>query len=383
MIDTSNWNLNTEIWGNSLGAYLVAIATTLFLALVSWSLLRLVGQRVHKLNRERNLQLYLLVQALGASRLGLLLVVVGALVMQRLTWGANAYAWMQAIFVMALVLQFMVWGNRALTAWSERFSGEDFVDRAAQRTTMKMLLFFGRLMVFVLGLLIIVDNLPGVDITALVASLGIGGIAVALAVQSILSDIFASLTITLDKPFVLGDFIIVDDHLGAVENIGLKTTRIRSLSGEQLVFSNADLLSSRIRNFKRMEQRRVAFEIQATYDTPIEKIRKIPGRFREIIESLEDTRFDRAHFKAHGAHSLDFEIVYYVHGPDYNLYMDRQQAINLAIHEFFEEEGIEFAFPTQTLYLKNDDAKVEEARQAVAEVNREKLTLGRRDVPES
>jgi small-conductance mechanosensitive channel len=358
-MDWSNWKLDTEVWGNTVIAYIIALATILVVALVVWAALRLVGRRLHKLNRERNLQVFLLVKALESTRLGLMLIVVGALVLQRLSWGANAYPWMQAVFVLALVLQLLVSGNHALTAWSERFSGDEFIDRAAQKTTMKMLLFFGRLFMYVLGALIIVDNLPGVDITALVASLGVGGIAVALAVQSILSDIFASLTITLDKPFVLGDFIIVGDHLGVVENIGLKTTRIRSLSGEQLIFSNADLLSSRIRNFKRMEQRRVAFEIQATYDTPIEKVRKIPGRIKEIIEELEDTRFDRAHFKAHGSHSLDFEIVYYIHGPDYNLYMDRQQAINLAIHEFFEEEGIEFAFPTQTLYLKNDDKKIE------------------------
>ncbi|MFW6354874.1 MAG: mechanosensitive ion channel family protein, partial [Verrucomicrobiota bacterium] len=168
-----------------------------------------------------------------------------------------------------------------------------------------------------------------------------------------------------DQPFVIGDFIIVGDSMGSVEHIGLKTTRVRSLSGEQLVFANNDLLTSRIRNFKRMYQRRVPFKVGVTFDTPLDKIRKIAPKFKEIIEGLPDTRFDRAHFQAHGSHSLDFEIVYYIEGPDYNLYMDRQEAINLATHEYFLEQGIEFAFPTQTVYHRQDDPQIAAALRAV------------------
>jgi len=200
-------------------------------------------------------------------------------------------------------------------------------------------------------LLLALDNM-GVDITALIAGLGIGGIAVALALQNVLGDLFASLSIVLDKPFVIGDFIIVDDLLGTVERIGLKTTRVRSLYGEQLVFSNSDLLNSRIRNYKRMFERRILFSIGVTYQTPHEKLATIPGIIREVIESQEQVRFDRAHFKEYGDSALKFEIVYYVLVPDYNTHMDIQQAINLAIVRRFEEEKIEFAFPTQTLYLK-------------------------------
>ncbi len=177
-------------------------------------------------------------------------------------------------------------------------------------------------------LLLALDNL-GVDVTALVAGLGVGGIAVALAVQSILGDLFASLSIVLDKPFVIGDFIIVGDLLGTVENVGIKTTRVRSLSGEQLIFSNADLLNSRIRNYGRMYERRVVFTVGVTYDTPRHK--------------LEDF-------------SLDFETVYYVQDPAYNLYMDIQQAINLELYQRFADEGIEFAYPTQTLFLAKETA---------------------------
>jgi small-conductance mechanosensitive channel len=205
---------------------------------------------------------------------------------------------------------------------------------------------------YVLVLLMVLDNL-GVDVTALVASLGIGGVAVALAVQNILTDLFACLSISIDKPFVLGDFIIVGDLLGTVEHIGLKTTRVRSLSGEQLIFSNNDLLGSRVRNFKRMYERRVVFTFGVVYQTRHEQLRRIPDMVRAIIEARENTRFDRAHFKAYGDSSLDFEVVYYVLVPDYNIYMDIQQAINLDLFERFEKEGIGFAYPTRTVYMQN------------------------------
>ena len=194
----------------------------------------------------------------------------------------------------------------------------------------------------------------GQPITPLIAGLGIGGIAVALAAQNILGDLFASVSIVLDKPFVLGDFIIVDDKMGSIEYIGLKTTRLRSLSGEQLVFSNTDLLKSRIHNYKRMRERRVLFTIGATYDTPYEKVAAIPAMLREIIESQQPVRFDRAHFARYGDSALIFEVVYYVLAADYNIYMNVQQAVNLAIFRRFEEEKIEFAFPTQTVFLRND-----------------------------
>jgi small-conductance mechanosensitive channel len=215
---------------------------------------------------------------------------------------------------------------------------------------MNALGFVGRLVLWSIILLLILDNL-GVNVTALVAGLGVGGIAVALAVQNILGDLFASLSIALDKPFAVGDFLIIDEHLGSVEHIGLKTTRLRSLSGEQLVFSNTDLLGSRIRNYGRMYERRVMFKIGVTYQTPREKLELIPGIIRQAVEAQQQVRFDRSHFQSYGDFALVFETVYYVLGPDYNLYMDIQQAINLSIHEGFEEHAIEFAYPTQTVHV--------------------------------
>ena len=185
------------------------------------------------------------------------------------------------------------------------------------------------------------------------AGLGVGGIAVALAVQNILGDLFASLSIVIDKPFVIGDFIVVGEFMGTVEHVGLKTTRVRSLGGEQLVFANSDLLASRVRNYKRMNERRILFQFGVLYQTTAEQLEAIPQRVREVIETLEEVRFDRAHFFRFGESSYDFEVVYWMQNPDYARYMDAQQQINLGLVRAFKDMGVEFAYPTRTLYLES------------------------------
>lgn len=250
-----------------------------------------------------------------------------------------------------MLLQCGFWVSCGLDFWlRHRLARGDASELGAREMTRSLLSFLGRVVLWSLVVLLILDNL-GLNVSALVASLGIGGIAVALAVQSILGDLFASLSIAIDKPFVIGDFIIVDDLMGSVEHVGLKTSRIRSLSGEQIIFSNNDLLKSRIRNYKRMQERRIAFAIGVTYDTPEDALAKIPGLIREAIETQTNVRFDRSHFKGLGAFSLDFEAVYYVLQPDYSIYMDIQQAINLTLVREFAQRKIEFAFPTQTLHV--------------------------------
>jgi small-conductance mechanosensitive channel len=201
----------------------------------------------------------------------------------------------------------------------------------------------------------ILDNF-GVNITTLVASLGIGGIAVALAVQNILGDLFSSLSILLDKPFVVGDFITVDGISGTVQYVGLKTTRIRSLSGEEIVISNSDLLKSRIHNNRRQETRRIVFSVGVTYDVTEQQLEMIPGMLKDIVSSKENVKFDRAHFKSYGASSLDFEVVYTMQTADYGVFMDTQQGINFEMFRRFNREGIEFAYPTQTVKLSNPEA---------------------------
>jgi small-conductance mechanosensitive channel len=191
----------------------------------------------------------------------------------------------------------------------------------------------------------------GVDITAVVAGLGVGGIAVALAVQNILGDLFASLAIALDKPFIVGDFIVVGDFAGSVERVGLKTTQVRSISGEQIVLPNSDLLGSRLRNFKRMRERRIVMQFGVTYETPVPVLADLPGIVRAIITDVPGTRFDRAHLQGFGASSLDFEVVYHVLDPDYGASMDCQQAVMLRLLEECARRGVDFAYPTRTVHI--------------------------------
>lgn len=252
--------------------------------------------------------------------------------------------------VTGLVLQAGLWASGMARDWVERRSAARAGVEGDAIMALALLGFAVRVGIWTVVVLFILDQL-GFNITALVAGLGIGGVAIALAVQNILGDLFASLSIVLDRPFVVGDFIVVDDLLGTVERVGIKTTRLRSLGGEMLVFSNSDLLKSRIRNFKQMSQRRVLFTVGVTYETPAEQVRAITGMLREAIEAQRRTRFDRAHFKEYGDSALVFEAVYYVLDADYNFYMDTQEAINLAILARFAGEGIDFAYPTRTLRI--------------------------------
>jgi small-conductance mechanosensitive channel len=254
--------------------------------------------------------------------------------------------------VIALLVQGALWANALLEHKLQGYFNRQMETDPASATTVAMLSFVGKVILWAMVLLLVLANL-GIDVTALIAGLGIGGIAIALASQNILGDLFSALSIMLDKPFVLGDFIIVDDSFGNIEKIGLKTTRVRSLTGEQLVISNADLLQSRIRNFKRMQERRILFSIGVTYQTPADKLETIPELIRQIIVSQEDVRFDRSHFKEYGDSALVFETVYYVLTPNYNRYMDIQHDINLTLYRTFEREGIDFAYPTRTVYLEN------------------------------
>ncbi len=204
--------------------------------------------------------------------------------------------------------------------------------------------------IWVLGIIFLIDNL-GYNVTTLIAGLGIGGIAIALAAQTILGDLFSYFVIFFDRPFEIGDFIIIDDKMGVVEYIGIKTTRLRTLNGEQLVCSNTDLTNARLHNYKRMQKRRVVFTLGVTYQTSYIKLSQIPEIVKDIITKRSNVQFDRGHFSKYGAFSLDFEFVYYILDADYNTFMDEQQAIYLAIFAAFEQNEIEFAYPTQTLFL--------------------------------
>jgi small-conductance mechanosensitive channel len=226
-------------------------------------------------------------------------------------------------------------------------------DKTGRVKQARGIIVLAQILLWIAGILFLIDNM-GYNITTIITGLGIGGIAIALATQAILGDLFSYFVIFFDKPFEIGDFIIVGDKMGSVEYVGIKTTRLRSLGGEELIFSNTDLTNSRVHNYKRMEKRRIVFSFRISYNTAPEKIRKVPDMVRKIIESQPDTQFDRAHFLSFGDFSLNFEVVYNVLSPDYNLYMDRQQEMNLEIFNAFKKEGIGFAYPTQQLIFNNN-----------------------------
>ena len=290
-------------------------------------------------------------QIVGATRLPFMIGVAILAGASQLELSARHEKWLHYGWIVVLVLQIALWANRLITVAVERAFEHHRQTNPSGATHLMVAGLIARIVLWSLATLVALDNL-GFNISTLMASLGIGGIAVALAVQNILGDVFSSVSIALDKPFVIGDFIVVDGYMGTVEYVGLKTTRIRSLGGEQIVFSNTELLKNRIRNFKRMQDRRVQFEFGVAYETALEDIEQIPRMVEEIVRSCEpDTRFDRAHFKSYGDSALQFEVVYYMLDPDYNKYMDIQQTINQTLLRRFRERGISFAYPTRTLYV--------------------------------
>ncbi|MDR5880445.1 mechanosensitive ion channel family protein [Caballeronia sp. LZ032] len=258
------------------------------------------------------------------------------------------------LWFLVVGFQLALWVNHGVSVWTARRLDSAAVT-AHNPVITTMMSWMLRALLWSVLLLAVLANM-GVNITAFVASLGVGGVAVALAVQSILSDLFASLAIGLDKPFEIGDFIVFNDVAGSIEHIGLKTTRIRSLSGEQIVCSNTELLKNTIHNYKRMAERRIVFGFGVTYDTKPEQLREVPQIVKTAVEAAGTTRFDRAHLKQFGESSLDFEVVYYVTDASFNLYMDIQQRINLDLMTALSERGIEFAFPTRTLYVVGNAA---------------------------
>jgi small-conductance mechanosensitive channel len=244
------------------------------------------------------------------------------------------------VMLIATIVQVAIWASKAIRRWLAHQVAARRETDASAATTVSVLGFFVQLGLWSVVMLLALENL-GFNITALLAGLGIGGIAVALATQSILGDLFASIMIALDKPFAIGDFIVLDNNMmGAVEYIGMKTTRLRSISGEQIVIANADMLKSRLRNFQRLNERRVEFSLTVALDTPAAKLAMIPGILRQAIEAQPKARFERAHFKSFEDNKLLFEAAYYVSDRDYNRYMDIQQAINLAAYARLQKEAI-------------------------------------------
>ncbi len=346
---------DTVVLDNTVRAWGMSIVVTL-LVFAGLAVARRVAVRraVRLLERPRNQATTLLLRTICAT--GSLVVVATALWIgtRSLVLPETARLLLRVFFVAAVALQVTRWAFESLDTGIGLFvrhlrdkQGDDDTNLTAAAPAVRFLV---RLAVIVLVVVLVLQNL-GVDVTAMITGLGIGGVAVALALQNILGDLFGSLSILLDKPFVVGDFVVVGSTMGTIERIGLKTTRIRALSGEQLVVANSDLLSSRIQNFKRMQQRRAQFSLGVTYQTPLDTVAKLPAVIRECIESQQGVRFERAHFMSFGDSALQLEGVYWVLSPDMTRHMDLQQEIFLAIGRRFASLGVEFAYPTRTVHL--------------------------------
>jgi small-conductance mechanosensitive channel len=265
--------------------------------------------------------------------------------------GPTVLAWLWNLLIIAFYIQLGLWANAAMADYFVRKRTRKERRDPSTVTGYGVMLVFFRVGIW-LTVLVSLMTYFQYPIAGLLGALGVGSVAVGFALNSILSDVFSSMAIVLDKPFRVGDFIKAGDTVGVIEYTGIKTTRVRSLSGEQVVLSNSDLLSSRIHNFKQFKERRIVFQIRVVYQTPRALLEQIPDMLREAVEAQPQTRFDRAHFAEYGDFALLFEVVYYVLGPDFGLYMDTQQSINLGIHQKFEEAGISFAYPTQELILR-------------------------------
>ncbi len=342
--------LNTTIsqWLVALG---VCVAVVFILRLVATAVIRRLGDLTRRTRPELD---DFLVELLRKTK-GLFILIFGV-------WVGGFFLslspanddWLRRALGVGLLVQGGLWATAVINYFLARYRRQQAVEDPSMATALGALGFVTKALVWAIFVLLILQNL-GVEITAILAGVSVGGIAIALAVQNILGDLFGSLSIVLDKPFVIGDFIVVDEYSGTVEHVGLKSTHIRSSSGEQLVFSNSDLLSSRIRNFKRMQERRAVFSTRVTYDTPRKKLEAIPEMIRKVVEGQDLTRFDRSHFKTFGDFALVIETVYYMTVPDYGAFMDVQQAINLELFRIFSEEGIEFALSTQTIQVETGE----------------------------
>lgn len=342
--------LNTEILSNTVSDYLLAIATFLIALIVIRIIKSIVIGRLKKWARQTATRLddrllsFIEQPTILVLYLGSFYITVDNLTLHPIL--------RQSINIVCigtgtvLVIQFL----GSLVEYGAKLYLLKQGDAPAMEQTLNAIIPAIKVVVWVVGIVFVLDNL-GFDISAVVTGLGIGGIAVALAAQGILGDLFSYASILLDRPFELGDFIIVGDLVGTVEHIGLKTTRLESLTGEELIIANTDITASRIQNFKRMARRRIAFGLRVTYTTTTEQMKQIPSIIQEIVEQAESVTFDRAHFASYGDFSLNYEVVYYVETNDYMVYMDVQQSIYLAIKEAFEARSIEFAYPTHRLYM--------------------------------
>lgn len=347
--------LDYVLWGNPVKDWFIALGISIAIMAILFLVRHLLVSRLRRLAGKTKTSVDdFLVDLLSKS--GLLLLPALSLYSgsMYLKFKEKTEGVIDSVLTIVIMLQVAVWLNESISfvlgKWQKRMTGV----RAGEKTTIAIVSFSSRLLLWSLVLLSAL-NYFNINVTTLIGALGIGGIAIALAVQTLLGDVLGSLSIVMDKPFQVGDFIRIDDYMGTIEELGWKTTRVRSLSGEQIVISNSDLLRSRIRNYTRMAERRVVFRVGVEYGTPVRKIEQIPGHLKTIVEAQKSVRFDRAHLAEYGPYSLVFEVVYWVLSPDYNFFMDIHQSVLVDVLRKFETEKIRIAFPSQTIYHSMPD----------------------------
>jgi len=340
-----------SIWGNSILDYAISLAVFLILLVVLKYTQKLTLKYLKKLSKKTKTDiddtLVKIVKTIKPPFYSFLTLYIAVKILTTSNLIDNIF---NNVLLIWVVYQITI-ASQIFITYLLKKNFEDEEDKGVQNTV-GIINTFIKIIVWSVGILLVLSNL-GINITSLVAGLGIGGIAIAFALQKILGDLFSSFAIYLDKPFKAGDFIVIGDQSGTVEKIGIKTTRIRTLQGEELVIPNQELTSSHIRNFKKLEKRRVVFSFGVTYETPTSKLREIPDMIEKIISPIEHAELDRAHFRTFDDSALTYEIVYYVSSNEYITYVDIQQEINLQIKETFEQKGIDMAYPTQTVYLNN------------------------------
>ncbi len=345
-----NGFLQQKVFHNSVLDYLIAVGVFVVGIFIIWGLKRIFFKRVKEWAEKTETSLDdFLVKAIGKRLFPLVYFGLFYLSIQGLKLKPVFNKGIDACGLLLLIIigvrLFLSIFNNSIN----KYLLKKDLDSSRQQA-IKIVMPVMKVIIWALAVIIILDNF-GIKVSALMAGLGIGGVAVALASQAILGDMFHYFTIFFDRPFELGDFIVVGEYIGTVEHIGIKSTRIRSQGGEQLILSNTDLSNSRVRNYKRMGKRRVFFKFGVTYDTPVEQLQEIPVMVQRIIESLAETYFDRAHFASYGDFALVFEVAYHVLNSDFNRYMDIQQEINLNLKREFAIKGISFATPTQTVFI--------------------------------
>jgi small-conductance mechanosensitive channel len=338
--------------------WLIAGVVGVVVWLSLWILRNLIAARYKEYSSAANpILIRLFVYLVGNTKQILFIAVALYAAKESLALPARIQRGVSHTILILVLVQVGLWAGRAVRFYVEMKERERGADRVFAGS-LNIVNFVSRMLIWSLLVLVALSNL-GVNITALLAGLGVGGVAVALALQNVLGDLFASLSIALDKPFVIGDFLTIDTFIGRVEYIGIKTTRLRSESGEQIILSNADILKSRVRNFGRLAEQRVLASIRVTYDTPADRLKEMPKLLENIVREHAQARFERCHLKSLGESSFQFELSYFVQQPAINPMLDLQQAVNFRIIDEMRRLGVEFAYPTQLVFLDRHRAAPE------------------------